>query len=808
MHNERGVFGGLDDHLGEVDRVEEGAHLRRVVIGAFLEHPDRRVVVDAEGLFSRQGVVVEEGQVRFVAPGGGAGQIRNHERSQTQGGREAGHPVKPQRAVEERPVVGHGHGVGEGEAAARPDGALAGEDEEVGGVQGLGEHPALGLVVGPARLHLDTGVKLAEGVVAVHAERQALVPGFVGNHGPGDLHGALVDGGHQVIGLPGGEGCSVKFRLGRGAEGILGPGGDRRDGRFIEALRALGVMGDADGEPAGGYTLGQGEGVGQRHPAEGPRGGRGKRLHVGLAGGQGEGIGGGDRGGLVALRGAQDEVEGGGDVLNDPAAGLQAGVVGEVDGLDEGDGPGERPEEHQPGQPGGEEGAQPVSDLPDNVVLLTVRRPLRAFLPEFQECPGGQQAEAGVDLQEVAQRLGPARAHEQEITAHPDQGQEVRLPLLPRAEHAPGGPPEARPGGQAQERPHAPGDVEHGEEQRRAVGPLLGRRAPADAARFGLGELHGGRPIGVEVEGEEGGVSGGPAEAHRLGQAEGEQGCGGGDRQAKPGEQQDAPEIFGGGEAEIGHIDEGRRQDQPAQREQVDAGGDGHAEGHPKQGIVPPAVGGQAVASPGFLRGAEQVGVFRHPHPGVKGEQREQGGKIIHRHEVGLLDGQHRQGGQGGGQQAGGGVVKPPPDEVEQPEGEAIGEGGQPAAHQAQFVVAGVPGGLGRGTDQDHGPLAPAQAVIRTVLEKPAGRVVLGVGAEGGEAGVEVTGERGGQAELGEGVGQPVLIGVQVGALAPIEVRETEGDTDEDANHESQMAEPARAGTNPDCFHMTPLDIR
>ena len=88
--------------------------------------------------------------------------------------------------------------------------------------------------------------------------------------------------------------------------------------------------------------------------------------------------------------------------------------------------------------------------------------------------------------------------------------------------------------------------------------------------------------------------------------------------QEQPGRQQDALQILRALQLEIGNADQDRHQDQPSQRQQVDARRHRHPEGRSKQEVPLPGLPGGMVA----IRQADQGGLLgarapRHTGPGT-----------------------------------------------------------------------------------------------------------------------------------------------------------------------------------------------
>jgi hypothetical protein len=169
----------LPDHLAQIHGFQHPAGLFEGEIRPLAEDPDRRMVVDTEGLLGApQGLLEpQRGKIEADAPA----DVVDLQRSQARLHVEDGDEVEAQPALKEGPVVGDGHRVAQGETGDRPDQALAGEDDPVRPLQPLQRARTLllGVVVIPG--HLQALVD-REPILPIHPQGQAVVPVLVGDH--------------------------------------------------------------------------------------------------------------------------------------------------------------------------------------------------------------------------------------------------------------------------------------------------------------------------------------------------------------------------------------------------------------------------------------------------------------------------------------------------------------------------------------------------------------------------------------------------------------------------------------------------
>ena len=702
-------------HRAQVHRAQQVPHPRGVVVGPLAEHEHLGMVVDREGLVC--GLVVD-------APRPDGGVRLEH-----------GHQLEPQAPLEHAhlgPVVAGLDGLGgraahqvavisrdQGEAFGQAGQAAplaAGSDEhDIGLVQQVVETLAFFLVVVPIHLQRgQAGVQSAEGVIAVHPQRQAVVPGGLVEH-PGAFQRHRPPVHRQGQGVDGlrvyGQGRVQRQaqRLGQGRSRVVGD--ERGSGRGLGLPR--GIF-HGHGQRALRGVGGGAQAVEQHglHPARvsGPPGGLPGRVgREQMVRGVGHGLP-----HHAAVVGADFDGKRGREGVEKPAAGRDAGVGAGVD-AGEPPGPGRGGQPHPRGRH--QQHAPP-------------RRPPGAAHGPVPD-PGRQHRQGRVRGQEVAHGGVPQGRLPGQVARGPHHQQRIAAEGAPG--HPQGQPHQPGQRAQAQGPAQAPAHQIGQAIPPRPAGPLHRRREVGLAAGLHFQGLQVGNPVGVGQDVPDMG----PAERVGLPHPKGDEGHGRGQQQAVEGFLQPRGPVR---PRRARHPQPVGQHQQPGRGRGADLGGHGQAHGQAEQGVVGP---GGAVPGAGL-----------HPQGhGQRGEG-EEGDIIVEGQVMGLLDGHHGQRVGGRGQQPRPAAVEPAAHRVHQQHRAHIHQGREGPAQHIERRRGGlhrVPHLIDR-ADEEQG-----QGAVDEEAKAP----VFGV--EGRGRGVEILAPGGGELDAVQHAAQEAFVGVQAG---------------------------------------------
>ena len=743
---------------------------------------------------------------------------------------ELGHQVEAQLAAEQPLVIAQHHRVGQRHPRQAPHGPLTADHDVVGLVQPGDDLFALLRAVGVGHRPLAAGhfgVVAAVGVAPVHSHRQQIVPPFVDQQArPGANRPARPGLKGQVDGRVGRRRRScqgddhrpplavqLQRLIDRRALAqddaqrlhVVGVGDDARLARV-----EVGVAQVVEPQGADGAVFGHGEVEEQRRAVE---------LELHPLQRQVQFLG-------PAVGGVVEQCRPAGHVVVDPRRGGDARHRLAVDV-----GVHHRPQhawhDDQRGQRGhGRRAPARRGRWPSGPS------------PQLDDGPAGQHKQRRVDRQEVAHRLHPARAHEQEVEQRPRQRDGVEHPLWERPVRAAGrgaaratqrpprrpedGEPGEQPGGDA----HAVEQhVAEREKDGRPIDPLHRRRE---------GRLRRLQPLNLGHVAQKGRVQtndrldgddesarflarrGDGLVAHHLrigegvglGHAESQDGHGRGQGDADDSPLQVArarrprqPGEAAGRRAGVGddarfpprQEDDRADGDEHRQRRGIDPRGGGQPQRQPEQ--RPPA------QPPAWLGIAHR----RRPHGGVDAQRRERRRPVVHGEEVGLLDGHDRQGQQQRGEQPRPPVIQPPGDQEGEEDADEIDKAGQEAADQLDAVVAAVgvaapvrqrPGATGGGVAQPRGPLADDARRRHGEVAIDEERIAEVVGVQCGDRRAQVVERVIDAADGAADHRQEALVRVQVAVAVPVEADKAEirpQQQDGDESHGDKRL-PPRAG--------------